>query len=123
MPENNLNLLDNQEVIRWCYEGITEISLKNTSDENKLKEPKELEKSWGNEVIQEENKIQWTTKFCETLVVEALIRLGRKNVKRTTSKKSSLRDKKYDPDIECDDFVYEVKGRSWCTPGTAGEKY
>jgi len=122
MPENNLNLLDNQEVIRWCYEGITEISLKNTSDENKLKEPKELEKSWGNEVIQEENKIQWTTKFCETLVVEALIRLGRKNVKRTTSKKSSLRDKKYDPDIECDDFVYEVKGRSWCTPGTAGEK-
>ena len=50
------------------------------------------------------------------------IKLGRKNVRKTGQIKSSLRDKKYDPDLECDDFVYEVKGRSWCTPGTAGEK-
>jgi len=44
--------------------------------------------------------------------MEAIIRMGRKNVKETTSKKSSLRTKKYNPDLECDDFVYEVKGRS-----------
>jgi len=118
----NLNLLDNPKVIQSCYEGITKISLKNTNSEKKLKESKEIEKAWGNEVIHEKDHKQWTTKLCETLVMEALIRLGRKNVKRTTSKKSSLRDKKYDPDIECDEFVYEVKGRSWNTPGTAGEK-
>jgi hypothetical protein len=35
---------------------------------------------------------------------------------------SSIRDKDYEPDLECDDFVYEVKARSWTTPGTAGEK-
>ena len=54
--------------------------------------------------------------------MEALVKLGRNNVRSTTSKKSSLRNKKYDPDLECDEYVYEVKGRSWTTPGTAGEK-
>jgi len=34
----------------------------------------------------------------------------------------SVRNKKYNPDLECDEFVYEVKGRSWSTSGTAGEK-
>ncbi|MHB9019442.1 MAG: hypothetical protein ACYC3G_01000, partial [Minisyncoccota bacterium] len=32
------------------------------------------------------------------------------------------RDKDYQPDLESDEYVYEVKGRSWCTVGTAGEK-
>jgi hypothetical protein len=68
------------------------------------------------------NVKQWTTKLCENLVEEALIMLGRKNVRRTKQMKSSLRDKKYSPDLECDKYVYEVKGRSWCTSGTAGEK-
>jgi len=65
---------------------------------------------------------QWTTVLCQDLVMEALMKLGRKNVRKTQSIKSSLRDKRYDPDLECDDYVYEVKGRSWSTPGTAGEK-
>jgi hypothetical protein len=122
MKKGNLNLLSNPEVIKWCYEGITKISLKNTNNEKKLKVPKKIEKTWGNKVIQEKNRKQWTTKLCEGLVMEALICLGRKNVRKTTSKKSSIREKKYNPDLECDNFVYEVKGRSWCTPGTAGEK-
>lgn len=73
-------------------------------------------------MIGEENSKQWTTKLCEEVVREALIRLGRKNVRNTDKKKSTLRNKKYDPDLECDEFVYEVKGRGWNTPGTAGEK-
>jgi len=81
-----------------------------------------LEKLWGNKVIETLEGKQWTTALCQDLVKEALIKLGRKNVRETTLKKSSLRDKKYDPDLECDEYVYEVKGRSWCTPGTAGEK-
>lgn len=122
MENNPHSLLENKEVIRWCYEGITDISLKNTESEEKLKESKEIEKRWGNEVMHTKDGKQWTTRLCQDLVMEALVKLGRKNVRATTSKKSSLRDKKYDPDLECNDYVYEVKGRSWCTPGTAGEK-
>ena len=122
MANNNLNLLNNSEVIKWCYEGITDVSLKNTESEKNLKESKEIEKEWGNKVIQTIGKKQWTTMLCQNLVMEAFIKLGRKNVRKTELKKSSVRDKKYDPDLECDDYVYEVKGRSWCTPGTAGEK-
>ena len=123
MKKKNLNLLENSEVIRWCYEGITDYTLKNKSSEKDLKESNETERDWGNKVIQGiDGGGQWTTRLCEGLVMEALIRLGRKNVKKTTLKKSSLRDKRYNPDLECDEYVYEVKGRNWTTPGTAGEK-
>lgn len=122
MKKESLNLLNNKEVIRWCYEGITDISLKNTESEKKLKESKKIEKKWGNEVIHKKESKQWTTILCQDLVMEALILLGRANVKKTKKIKSSLRAKKYDPDLECDQYVYEVKGRSWSTPGTAGEK-
>lgn len=123
MPEeNSLNLLDNKEVIQWCFGGITKPSLKDTSNKDALVESNKIEKEWGNKIIGENNSAQWTTKLCEEVVKEALIRLGRKNVKRTTSKKSSIREKSYNPDLECDDYVYEVKGRSWTTTGTAGEK-
>lgn len=121
MSEKKLNLLDSKEVLRWCYEPITEASLVNSGNAVQLKEANDIERAWARAVIGGEGN-QWTTMLCQDLVIEALIRLGRKNVRTTTSKKSSLRDKKYDPDIECDDYVYEVKGRSWTTPGTAGEK-
>jgi len=122
MEKNNSKLLNNPEVIKWCYQGITDISLKNTESEKKLKIVKEEEKQWGNKVMGTIEGKQWTTLLCQNLVKEALIKLGRKNVRSTTAKKGSLRNKKYDPDLECDDYVYEVKGRSWCNPGTAGEK-
>ena len=119
---SKLNLLNNPEVIKWCYEGITDISLINTESEEKLKDSKEVEKAWGNKVIQTASGKQWTTTLCQELVMAALIKLGRKNVKKAGSVKSSIRDKNYQPDLESDDYVYEVKGRSWCTGGTAGEK-
>lgn len=120
--KKNFKLLENKEVIRWCYEGITDVSLMNTESEKALREVKEIEKDWGNRILGTTDGKQWTTILCQELVMEALIRLGRNNVRKTEQIKSSIRDKNYDPDLECDDFVYEVKGRSWCTPGTAGEK-
>ena len=114
--------LKDSTVIKWCYEGVTKVTLVNDTNEKRLKPYAQEEKSWGNEVIGTKNKKQWTTVFCQNLVKEALEKLGRKNVRTLTKVKASLRDKDYDPDLECDDFVYEVKGRSWCTPGTAGEK-
>lgn len=118
----NLNLLNNPEVIRWSYEAITDVSLMNTDSEKKLKNAKITEQVWGNGVIGTLEGKQWTTVLCQELVMEALVKLGRKNVRKTISMKSSIRDKKYRPDLECDEYVYEVKGRSWSTPGTAGEK-
>lgn len=120
--ELNLNLLSNLEVIRWCYEGITDVTMEDTSNQNILNKLKDIEKEWGNAVIGGGGGGQWTTKLCQDLVMEGLIKLGRKNVRKTTPIKSSLRDKKYNPDLECDDYVYEVKGSSWCVTGTAGEK-
>jgi hypothetical protein len=122
MKKDSLDLLANPEVVKWCYEGVTDISLKNTDSPKKLAKVKEIEKRWGNKVIHKTKSKQWTTMLCQELVMEALIKLGRKNVRKTTPIKSSVREKEYDPDLECDDYVYEVKGRSWCTPGTAGEK-
>ncbi|MBU4536602.1 hypothetical protein KJ603_01015 [Patescibacteria group bacterium] len=117
-----MKLLKNPEVIKWCFEGITEKTTINTSNKEELKKANIEEKLWGNLVMGTEKNNQWTTKFCENLVEEALIELGRKNVKKTIQKRGLLRSKKYSPDLECDKFVYEVKGRSWTTTGTAGEK-
>jgi len=115
-------LLDDPEVVRWCYEGITEISLKNTSNSEKLKQPKKIEDEWGDQVIGGNGGGQWTTRLCQNVVAEALVLLGRKNVRKTEPKKSSVRNKRYEPDLESDEYVYEVKGRNWSTSGTAGEK-
>jgi|SRR3989344_2050534 len=115
-------LLDNPKVLRWCYEAITPVSLMNTGNERKLEKYKQIEKRWGNNVMHTRDGKQWTTKLCQDVVAEALVRLGRKNVRKIGQIKSSVRDKYYDPDLECDKYIYEVKGRSWTTPGTAGEK-
>ena len=117
----NSKLLKNQSVVNWCFQPATKYSLINTSNIKLLKPENNREKEWARSVIGGQGN-QWTTELCQEVVKEALIELGRKNVRSTTRKKSSLREKKYDPDLECDDFVYEVKGRSWTTTGTAGEK-
>ncbi len=120
MVKNNA-LLKNQQVVNWCFKPEAEYSLINTSNGKLLKIENKKEKEWARSVIGGKGN-QWTTELCQELVREALIELGKENVRSTTRKKSSIREKKYDPDLECDDFVYEVKGRSWTTPGTAGEK-
>lgn len=122
MNRKSIKYLNNKDVVKWCYEGITPISLKNTSSEKKLQESKKVENFWGNKVTNGNGGGQWTTMLCQDLVKEALVKLGRKNVRKAVAKKSSVKNKDYEPDLECDDFVYEVKGRNWCTPGTAGEK-
>jgi hypothetical protein len=58
---------------------------------------------------------QWTTNVGESLVYEVLKKNG-KNPRRPKKIKSYL------PDWETDDYIYEVKTRTWTTPGTAGEK-
>lgn len=114
-------MLETKKIIQWCYEGITKETLATSQNEKVLKPYQKEEKNWARSVIGGAGS-QWTTKLCQDLVAEALEKLGRKNVRRTKKMKSSVRDKKYDPDLECDEYVYEVKGRNWTTTGTAGEK-
>jgi hypothetical protein len=123
-------MIENKEVIKWCYEGITDVTLANIklqpkeigSKQKLLDTANEFERMWGNKIMGTEDGGQWTTTLCQNLVEEALNKLGCKNVRKVTKKKATLRDKDYDPDLECDDYVYEVKGRSWTMTGTAGEK-
>ena len=122
------NLLDDLEVIEWCYQGITDNTLADTSDKKLLDISNKKEKKWGNDILKKycnyptEKKIsQWTTKLCEEIVKQVYIRLNY-NIKRGKMLESSSKKKKYSPDWECEEYVIEVKGRSWTTPGTAGEK-
>lgn len=116
------SLLQKREVLRWCHEPLTPRSLVDGASKKILKPFAAEEKEWANQVLGRTDLKQWTTTLGQNIVHEALEKLGRKNVRRTQGMTSSIRDKDYEPDLECDDFVYEVKARSWTTPGTAGEK-
>lgn len=116
-----MNLLDNHLVVQWCFRKIHK-----TNDE---------EKKWGNDILNKHFKYhkekygdkkklnkQWTTKLCEQIVYEVLIKKKYKNIKSQLSIKSTKTNKTYKPDFECDTHIFEVKGRNWTTAGTAGEK-
>ena len=109
-------MLYNKKFQEWCYQGFAD----------DIKE----EKKWGCEMIRkyipgnEDYKInnQWTTKLCEHAVKLVLEKLN-KNPRRIVKIESSLDGRpNYNPDWETDDKIHEVKGRTWCTTGTAGEK-
>ena len=90
-------------------------NLTNTTSSKKLKEYNILEKKIGNSLIRETNNKQWTTKLGEQLVADTLKKMG-----KIVSKPKKIQ--KYLPDLETPEYIYEVKTRSWTTPGTAGEK-
>lgn len=115
------SLLKNQLVINWCFKPATTESLLTTSKSTLLKIANNDEKAWARTVIGGAGS-QWTTLLCQELVREALIEMGCKNVSNAKHVQGSITTKKYHPDLQCDDIVYEVKGRSWSTSGTAGEK-
>lgn len=121
------SLLENQEIIEWCYQGITEMTLVDCKSTIKLNKYKNIERRWANKILKKYYKNyhftnQWTTKLCEELVGETLKKLGFKNVRKACLIESKLRTKKYKLDWETDKYLIEVKGRSWTTPGTVGEK-
>lgn len=118
----NQNLLNNKQFLDWCYWWITELTLVSTSSWKKLKPYVVEENKWGNEMIGQEKNNQWTTLLCEWGVKELLEKLWYKNLRNARKLQSSNSWKKYNPDWECDDFVWEVKWRNWTTPWTAWEK-
>ena len=79
------------------------------------KEAERKEKEWGNSMIGQKNNGQWTTLLGERLVYDVLELRGEhpKKVERKGG---------FEPDWECDDYIYEVKTSNWWVTGTAGEK-
>lgn len=116
------NLLQNQEFIKWCKNWITKETLATTSSAKILKPYADEENLWWNKIIWTTNNNQWTTLLCQEAVREILIALWYKNVANSRKLKSSVRNKWYDPDLESDEAVWEVKWRNWTTPWTAWEK-
>lgn len=116
------NLLKNPEFIKWCQTWITKETLKTKSSTKVLKSYADEENLWWNKIIWAENNNQWTTLLCQEAVREVLIELWYKNVRNADWVKWSIRNKKYQPDLESDEAVWEVKWRNWTTPWTAWEK-
>lgn len=82
----------------------------------KIKKVKQLEeKTWGNQMIKDEDNGQWTTKLGENLVFDILNILG-ENPRKVPIKCG------FKPDWETDEYIYEVKTSNWWVAGTAGEK-
>lgn len=118
----NLSILNNKKFIEWCYWPITELSILNCSVAKKLKPHAEIETRWGVLLKWGVWKISWTWPLCQNATKEILTYLWYKNVKQARKIKSTTSKKHYAPDLECDDFVWEVKWRSWTTTWTWWEK-
>jgi len=76
---------------------------------------KDEEKAWGNKMIGQSGNGNWTTKLGEGLVYDVLKLLNKKPRKPDTRGH-------YQPDLETDDAIWEVKSSNWTITGTAGEK-
>lgn len=117
-----INILKNQDFIKWCNSWITDLTLIISSNWTKLKPYSIEENLWWNSLIWQEWNNQWTTLLCEWAVKELLKELWYQNVRNSRRLKSTFSNKTYNPDLECDDFIWEVKWRNWTTPWTAWEK-
>lgn len=119
--DKRIVLLRNKEVIQWIVGDLTflpAIETKNkTQDVGKYKQ---LEDKWGQTIFKQRRpdlKLhkQWTNKFGEYLCEEILIMIGKNIIK------PAIKDH-YQPDIEDDTTIWEVKTGTYYTTGTAGEK-
>lgn len=99
----------------WALAPFTRGSMRR-GDPAPTKQDTNAESDWGNKMIQSVKfNSQWTTRLGESLVMEVLKDLG-----HNVFKPDKRENKK--PDLETDEFVVEVKTRTWTTSGTAGEK-
>lgn len=119
--DSRITLLRNKSVIMWLFEDFSFLpSIEKKNKTTDMTKYKVLEDKWGQDVLKirrpdlELDK-QWTNKFGEHLCEEILIVLG-KNVRKPESKDH------YEPDLETDDYIWEIKTGTYFTKGTAHEK-
>jgi hypothetical protein len=118
---NNISKIDLLARINWAltpYEGGLTYKVVRTNEhtvDQLRKITSRKERKWGNMAINQVNNGQWTTKLCEELVFSVLKLQG-------CNPRKIIKKDGFQPDWETDDFITEVKGRSYCISGTAGEK-
>ena len=119
--DERIILLKNKEAIMWIFGDTSFLppfnQINKTQDKIKLKK---LEDTWGQKLLKKRRpdlKLdkQWTNKFGEHICEELIILYGKEP--RKPIKKLNLQ-----PDIEEDDFIWEVKTSTFFTDGTACEK-
>ena len=122
--KDNIRLLCNEQIVHWIighYEflfhkrGLDQIQIKKEYN----KKLKELEDAWGNEMrnkyFAKEKTGQWTTLVGERIASELYYLQGYSN-------KKPKRFEHFEPDLDCDQLIVEVKTQTYFTTGTAGEK-
>lgn len=107
------NIFNIPLVISWLNNG-TYFNLLKKNKNNKL------EKEFGTNINKkyfnyDKNTCQWTTCISENIVKLLLEKNGKK-----VRKPEKINN--FQPDLETDDFVYEIKCRNYTTEGTIGEK-
>ena len=117
----DIKLLRNEEVVRWIFGDtsfLPEIEKKNKTEDTKKN--KVNEDNWGLSVMKRLRPDltldkQWTNIFGECIAKEIYMLMGK--VVTKPSKKNN-----FQPDLEVDDYIIEVKAQTFYTTGTAGEK-
>ena len=113
-------LLTDKNFLQWCNVDLTS----NNLSLNKEEEAKILK-----DFIDIYKHSHWSSYLTEWAVELLLNKLGYKNVRKAENKKNSLNIatpkwtiKKFNPDFECDEYIWEVKWCSWSSTWTAWEK-
>ena len=108
-------LLRQKEVVQWLFGDLSFLPIIENKEKYRI-----LENTWGQAIMKVRRpdlKLdkQWTNKFGEHIGEELFSLLGKvvtKPVKR----------EHYQPDLEVDDTILEIKTGTFYTSGTAGEK-
>jgi len=123
-PDGDIKLLRDEEVVKWIcgdteFLNIFEETRNKSNDDKKRKINEDI---WGwnkyNDLIKplkEISKKQWTTCFGQTIGKELYLLQNNKVWK--PKKKNN-----YEPDLEIDSHIVEIKTQTFFTTGTAGEK-
>lgn len=123
-----MDLLYDKTFRKWAKSGITKVTLFDTINQKQLKQYKNEEYKWGNNIIRKyidenhKDTAQWTTKLTEYAVKFLLQKMKQKNVRRPVALKSSMNNKTYNVDWETDEYLVEVKARNFTVHGSCGEK-
>lgn len=127
--DSRVILLKRKDVLQWIHHDTSFLpvppELFSKPKYHIQKQCKILEDEWGlkllsflREIIKEKNKESqrnWTTKIGETIAKEIQILLG-----KSVSHPKPIQT--WEPDLETEDYVIEVKSQTYFTTGTAGEK-
>ena len=108
LPE--IKLLSNQSIIQWILGDLSFLEERSKVSED----------NWGRSMLKiinpAFNKTEWSGPLGQHIAMEMLLLAGYKNPRKPK------RLNKVEPDLETDEYVWEIKNGTYLTSGTAHEK-